>query len=517
MILVAIVCGLLVAERNEGLWTMIYATSGGQSRLALRRVGILLGASWIATVVLVGMRILLCGWVYHGLGEWDRPLQSIQMFYNVPTPMTVGQFWLVYMTVKAFGAFWVGLVLWTILSAISNLALALGASGLFLGMEFACTAIPSSSIFAAARYINVFSFIDFKAVFTRYLNITVFGQLIAGCDLVLLLLPTLCGAFIVAVVLVASKKHPVSVTAPLLRWIDRVIKRVDPLVAGGGEACKLLIKRKGIVVLALLFLVVSQMEAAPRAYVAWDPFVQHFQRQFQGPITQEKLDEMTLLLEEGGMDAYDQNGLRIVLEDAMAAPEGAWIVHSASYEAVWNDNVENYQRDTGAVAILFLVLLLSPIASQERQSSMVALLNSTCGGRERLMKKIQLLVLGLKVLVWVMVYGTELCLIIKEHGSFNALMAPAESLELLRTSGWSVPLWVVLALFYLWRLLVLVAVAEVCFCLSSHCQKDRDAMLLCGGVVVIPAALAAIGSAVGEYFSFLLPLGGAEILHIIFS
>lgn len=129
MILVAIVCGLLVAERNEGLWTMIYATSGGQSRLALRRVGILLGASWIATVVLVGMRILLCGWVYHGLGEWDRPLQSIQMFYNVPTPMTVGQFWLVYMTVKAFGAFWVGLVLWTILSAISNLALALGHLG----------------------------------------------------------------------------------------------------------------------------------------------------------------------------------------------------------------------------------------------------------------------------------------------------------------------------------------------------------------------------------------------------
>ena len=125
--------------------------------------------------------------------------------------------------------------------------------------------------------------------------------------------------------------------------------------------------------------------------------------------------------------------------------------------------------------------------------------------------------LGLTVLVWVMVYGTELCLIIKEYGSFNALMAPAESLELLRTSGWSVPLWVVLALFYLWRLLVLVAVAEVCFCLSSHCQKDRDAMLLCGGVVVIPAALAAIGSAVGEYFSFLLPLGGAEILHIIFS
>jgi hypothetical protein len=38
-------------------------------------------------------------------------------------------------------------------------------------------------------------------------------------------------------------------------------------------------------------------------------------------------------------------------------------------------------------------------------------------------------------------------------------------------------------------------------------------MLLCTGVLLIPAALAAIGSAIGEYLSLLLPLSGAELLR----
>lgn len=515
VIVIAIVCGLFVAERKDGLWPMIYASSGGRGRLAVRRVGILLTASWIATVILVGMRILLCGWVYHGLGEWDRMLQSIPMFYNVPTPMTVGQFWMMYIAVKAFGVFWVGLVLWAILSAISNLALALGASGLVLGIEFACTAIPSSSMFAAARYVNVFSFIDFKSVFTRYLNITVFGELMAGCDLVLLLLPVLCTVFCGLVVLIACRKRPVAAMNRLLRWFDSVVKKLDPVFAGGGEIRKLLIRRRGSLMLVLLLLVVSKMEVAPRAYVAWDPFIQHYQQKFAGPITQEKLDLMQAVLDDG-LDPYNAKGLSLVLEDAKEAPDGAWIVHSASYEAIWSDNEGGHQRQLALIALMFLALILAPIASQERQNDMKVLLESTSGGRERLRGKKILLMVGLSVIVWGLVYGSELVLIAKEYGGFTGLGAPACSLALFRESGWSIPLWALVTAFYLWRLVVLVGAAVICYHLSSQCQKNRDAMLLCTGVIVIPAALATIGSAVGEWTSLLLPLGGAEILHWLF-
>jgi len=151
VILICVVCGLFVAERKEGLWPMIYAAPGGRWKLVCKRIGILFLAAWIGTVLIVGSKILLCGWVFHGLGEWDRVLQSIPMFQNVPTPLTIAEFWLLYIAVKALGAFWIGLTLWAVLSAISNLGLALTAAGLLMGLEFACTAIPSSSMFAVLR------------------------------------------------------------------------------------------------------------------------------------------------------------------------------------------------------------------------------------------------------------------------------------------------------------------------------------------------------------------------------
>lgn len=509
IIVICVVCGLFLSERKEGLWPMIHAASGGRWKMALRRTGLLFAAAWIGTLVLVGSRILLCGIEYHGLGEWGRTLQSIPMFHNVPIPMTVGQFWLFYISVKAIGAFWIGLVLWCILSSISNLGLALSAAGLVVGAEFACTAIPSSSMFAALRYVNLFSFVDFNSVFTRYLNLTVFGNLISGSDLVLAMLPFLCIAFIALNVAITQRKRPVAPQNRLLRWFDGISKKLNPIFAGGGEVRKLLIKRRGILLLILLAVLVHKMEAPPRAYVAWDPFIQFYEQKYAGPITEEKLEQMEIAL-ENTRDEYNKKGLTIVLEAAKDARSGAWIVPTAPYDAIWSDNEENYHRNTALMAMLILVLVLSPIASQERQNDMPVLLRSTSGGRKRLMVRKQILLVSIAAAVWAMVYGMELFRTIEEYGAFACLNAPAYSLPLFKSG---IPLWCAIGLYYAAKLMVLVVIGEASYLLSSRCTKNRDAMLLCTGVLLIPAALAAIGSGIGEYLSFLLPLGGAELLH----
>lgn len=509
IIVICVVCGLFLSERKEGLWPMIYATSGGRWKMALRRTGLLFAASWIAALVLVGSRVLLCGIEYHGLGEWERTLQSIPMFSNVPMPMTIGQFWLFYISVKAIGAFWIGLVLWSILSSISNLGLALSAAGLVVGAEFACTAIPSSSMFAALRYVNLFSFVDYNSVFTRYLNLSIFGNLISGSDLVLAMLPFLVIAFTALNVTIAQRKRPVVPQNRLLRWFDGISKKLNPIFAGGGEAQKLLIKRRGILLLILLVFLAHKMEAPPRSYVAWDPFIQFYEQKFAGPITHEKLEQMELTL-ENTRDEFNKKGLTIVLDAAKEAPEGAWIVPTAPYDAIWSDNEENHHRNTALLAMLILVLVLSPIASQERQNDMTVLLCSTYGGRKRLMLRKQLLLVSIAAAVWAMVYGMELFRTIEEYGGFACLNAPAYSLPLFESG---IPLWCAIGLYYAAKLAVLVVIGEVCFLLSSRCSKNRDAMLLCTGVLLIPAALATIGSGIGEYLSFLIPLGGAELLR----
>ena len=511
VILICVVCGLFVAERKEGLWPMIYAAPGGRWKLVCKRIGILFAAAWIGTVLIVGSKVLLCGWVFHGLGEWDRVLQSIPMFQNVPTPFTIGQFWLLYIAVKAIGAFWIGLVLWAVLSAISNLGLALTAAGLLVGLEFACTAIPSSSMFAVLRYVNVFSYVDFIPVFSRYLNISVFGGLISGSDLVLAILPFLCLVFAGVNVLIVERKHPISASNRLLHWADGMVRKLDPKLPRCGEFGKLLIKRKGAILLAILAIVAIRMEEPPRAYVPYDPYIQHYQSEYAEPITEDTITALEEAL-SNAMDTGNQIGLQTVLESAQNAPEGAWILPTAPYDAIWSNNLNNYHRRTALITMLFLVLTLAPIASQERQNNMTVLLTSTSGGRKRLWLQKQLVLLAVTVFVWLMVYGGELIHTVNAYGAFQCLSAPAFSLELFRNAP-SIPLGGMLALYYGAKLLVLLVIGEICFALSSQCSKNRDAILVCCAVLLIPAALAAIGSGMGEWLSFIIPLGGAEYFH----
>lgn len=509
LIVICIICGLFLAERKEGLWPMVYAAPGGRWRLAIKRVGVMLAGSWIGAFVLLGARILLCGGMYHGLGEWGRILQSIPMFQNVPTPMTVGQFWLLYIAVKAMGAFWFGLVLWSMLSAISNIGLAISAASAVIAVEYACTAIPSSSIFAMWRYVNIFSYVDYGAIFVRYLNLPVGSALITGSKLVLLILLPLCLLFVGVIVFIEEKKRPVAAVNPLLRLADGVRKRVDPLLAGGSETGKLLFKRRGILLLLLLGLLAQKMEAPPQPTILWEPYVHFYQEQYAGPITEEKLALMQENL-EACTDPYNQAGLAIVLEEAKAAPEGAWIVPGTPYEVIWSDNENNYHRTTALTVMLFLVLTIAPIASQERQNDMTVLLRSTSKGRKQLMLRKQLLIWTVAGVIWALVYGLELYRTVAQYGAFTCLEAPAFSLSMV--SKLPIPLGWLIGLYYVSKLLVMVAVGEVSFFLSSRCTKNRNAILLCTGVLLIPAALATIGSALGEYCSFLLPLGGVELL-----
>ena len=512
LLLMSLVCALFLAERKSGLWPMIYAAPGGRKRLAVRRVALLFAAAWIGTLVIVGGKILLSAWLYHGLGEWGRTLQSIPMFQNMPTPMAIGQFWLMYLTVKALGAFWIGLVLWAVLAAISNLSLALCALGLLAGVEYACTAIAPSSAFAFLRYCNLFSYVQYIDVFTRYLNLRILGGLISGSQLVLVLLLPLCVVFIWFNLTIAVKKRPEKRESRLLHFAGGIRRRLDPSTSRlrlfGFEGKKLLVKRKGWLLLLALALVLLQAQAPSRLYDPLDMYFQYYEEQYKGPITAEKVAALEQELEESQEEMRTAALVQLLGNISTAAPD-SWIVPTGPYDAVWSYNQDNYHRSTALVALLFLVLLLAPITAQEWQANMRLQLFTAPAGRGRLWRRKLSLVLLLSTLVWAMVYGTELILTVRAYGSFQCLDAPVHSLE--GFSGWAMPIGQVLVLYYALKLLTMWAVGVVCLLLSGLCRKCLSAILICTGILVVPAALAAIGSGAAECISFLLPLDCIEV------
>lgn len=504
---VFLVCGLFLAERKKGLISLVYATPGGREKLALKRMITLLLTSFISIAVLFGAKILLNGALYHGLDEWDRALQSIPVFYNVPYEITVREFWLWYLLIKSLGLFLAGLMIWLIQSIFSNTPVALGVLGIFVGVEFACTAIPSSSLFAVFRYLNILSYINYLPVFTRYLNISVLGTIISGNELVCALLPILLILLSIAIILVVKKRYPIARESLLQRRLRQLKFRLDYKTSGGGlfvkEAKKLLIYRRGLLVLIVLFALLTQIGAPVRDESPLDMYLDYYEQKYAGPITEETLS--ALQSELASADSSERrSALKQLILRVSNASDSSWIVESAPYEALFTVQMHHYTA--ALISLLFLVLLVSPIISQERQSDMPVLLGSTPAGRKKLWITKQLLVSMCAFVVWFMVYGSEFFKICNIYGTFSQLMAPTSSLKNVVAVEWNMRLWQAVALVYGLRLLVLLCAAQACLLLSSLCQKNSNAIILGCSVIVIPAALAAIDSFVGKSISLLHPL-----------
>lgn len=510
LILMGVCCALFLSERREGLWPMIHAAPAGRMKLCLRRILTLLFAALIGTLVLLGSKILLSTWLYHGFGEEGRLLQSIQMFYNVPTPMTVGQFWALYLGVKFLGAFLLGLATYAILSGIANLSLAFSACALAMGAEFGLTKVPAASIFAPLRYCNLFSYIRFDTVFRNYLNLRFFGGMISGSALVEVLIAPLCAVLGTVCVFIACRKKPVSAPNRLLSLLDRLSARfrAKPKTLFAWEGYKLLWRRRGILILILLAIVAVKAAPAYREPKRLDMYTQFYEQKYAAPITDDTLRglEDDLAQSEGG----DRSAaISEIISRAQMLPEGSWIVPMQPYEAIWSNNYGNYHRATALKALLFLILLLSPIAAQERQAGLLPQFRATPAGRSRLWRKKLLLCLLMAFAVWIVIYGAELWHAAKQYDGFLSLGAPLYSLGSGVESA--MPIWAAMTIYYLLKLAVLCVGAVLCLLLSDFCRRTRDALLLCTGVLLLPAALAAIGSNAAAKISLLLPLGGVEV------
>ncbi len=156
--------------------------------------------------------------------------------------------------------------------------------------------------------------------------------------------------------------------------------------------------------------------------------------------------------------------------------------------------------------MLFLVLLVSPIVSQEKQAETVVLFHSTPAGRRKLWLTKQILIFSCTFAVWLLVYGSELFRLADFYGNLTCLRAPLSSLARVWLYDWNISLGQTLLLLYALRLAVLWTAAEVCFALSSVCKKNSNAVILNCSILVISAALGAIGSSIGSSLSLLMPL-----------
>ena len=85
LLMAAVLCFL--ADRQRGLWELIYSLRRGRSTLALHRLGILLLLSAMGTLLLYGSNAVLGTILYGGIGNLHISVQSIPILQEYPVPI----------------------------------------------------------------------------------------------------------------------------------------------------------------------------------------------------------------------------------------------------------------------------------------------------------------------------------------------------------------------------------------------------------------------------------------------
>lgn len=496
-----------LAERKRGLWSMVHTASEGRGRLARKRaVSLLLGVA-LGTIVLLGGKLLYGMIVSGSLGDLNRNVQSLAIFSDFPWVMPIWVFLLGYFVLKILGMWLVGLTIWAIMQSINYVPLAIGTAVGVLAAEYALFRfIPDSFSIVFLRYVNLLALVDVPKVALNYLNLNIFGYPVQGFLLSLCLLVPALGLLFGLNVYLAERKKPVTRQNSIIALFDRcrrpVSRAAGRLRLLGMELYKLLWLQKGILVLlafacfALFFLEVPWPDTE-----LYDTELAAVSAQMQGEITEQTLEQIDSKIEEYSQwepsEAISRQldilaRLRQKVTDSLEAEDGQWLIVQASPAALMGKNYNNYQRQNALIMLLTLVLLLSGVFAQEKQSDFRQLLHGTPRGNGILWRKKLVSVLLLTGTVWLVFELCELKLIQDTYGAF-ALEAPLQSFDVFADFSGKFTLGVGIAIFLLLRLLAMLIAAGVIMLLSALCKRSNFAMLLACAVLVLPACLSYMG------------------------
>ena len=528
-----LICISFLDERKKGLWGVVHSAPNGRLRLALQRVGILLGVSVISAVLLYGTNLLMGFSAYGGMDDLGRAAQSVELLGKMPVCCTVGEFLLLYLLFKISATFLVSLLLWLIFTAINNVKYTMIAAAGVLAAEYSLyTFLPVQSGLNVFKYFNIFTYITASDLYTNYLNIDLFGFPIGiravsqyACLPLILILATVC-------ITIHCHKRPAAGKDLLGRFVYGVNRVTDWFLRRfhlfGMELHKTLSIQKGVLILVLFLYLVTGLTFTVNIPVSsiTDAAARQYTAQLAGEITEDTLRQIvdiqaeldaTLAAHEEARVQYENGEMEYPQYDVFArAAESAriksdglaivrarveelqvlgtetgiapWLIEESAYQGTYGADAKPNQNRAALVAMLTITLLLAGSMAYETHSGMDYLLASTLRGRKKLLHRKIGLAAILTTVVWAVAYGLEVhaFLGVCDTATFTA---PVQSLSMLESFPVRCSIGVFLVGLYLFRWLALFTCAMLTMLISSFVKRMETAYIAVCGMLFLPSAL----------------------------
>lgn len=553
LIFIIVLVSALLAERKQGLWSIIHASSAGRGRLAVRRLGVIAVSISVAGVLLYGSLFAAAFGYYGGISDIYRNIQSIGMFQNFVNAMPVWAFILLYIAVNIISAVLVAYIVWFIMSVISNTILAFATLGIVGAVEYVMYMfIPIQSNFSLLKCVNIFAYINPTDTLVSYRNINLFSLAVNRRNLCAVLLIVLLIVFAALCVMVNAGKKPVQslsrIEILVVRMADRLVslyrKGIEKLPPVGFELYKILILQKGIIVIAVLaWYLISSINTNQIYYSREDMMLKEFYQNYSGSpgmgaerylnrleeevnAVYEEYNEASEQYKNGEID-YDELSQKSMKLDAFSVKESVvyrirdkmfnlemlrddrgingWLLDDSGYQCLFGENSKKTNNLHALLAVFATVLTLAGVFSYENKSGTMKLVRSVYGGRSHFYRKKMLTAFLLVGVIWVTVYGVEIYNVCQMYG-LDCFGAPVQSLEFMYSFPFKINIGMYMFMVYFLRFIELLAVSGIVFAVSAFTGYEVSVMLA-AAILVVPGALYMAGIEIFGYMSVIKPIG----------
>lgn len=279
-------------ERKKGLSAMVRTTLKGRGVLYLQRMGILVSASVLGAVVFYGGDFAGVHFSM-GLDQLGRSLQSLPEFMKCPFSITIGQYLIISLLLKAFGGFTAAVLFYFLVGCLQP-GIACLISGAFLGFEYLTELlIKPVSEWNGLHYINLITLIRSMDFFADCVYLNILGRAVLG----IAFLTAVAGGISVMVTVLGfwmyGRRYAVQSRSGerVLDWIAWLKERLAVQhTLFGWELYKVLFRQWGFVILmAVLFTHIS-LSAQYKHIFLVDAHEQLYYIQFGGELTRETAD-----------------------------------------------------------------------------------------------------------------------------------------------------------------------------------------------------------------------------------
>lgn len=518
-------------ERKKGLWQIVYTCRGGRAKLILKRLFILFVVALVTEAVLTISTLTVSFIDYGGRDILFAPVQSAGRLQGFLVPVSLLVFLVYYVLFLSVALAVSGLFIWFVLSAIHNISLGMVVCTVVYVIEFFINyMISSRNPLCILKYTNLWFFINPREAFTEYTNFMAAGVMFNVREYLSVMLIILLLVFSAAVLVTGVKTRPFYTTGIVERVLDTVSDRIRKSICHiggiGFEVYKMLIQKKGIVVIAcLLYLLISNMDTLELMLGNDRIMLDKFYDEYTCEIDDESLNAYNAIGD--GIDTALSNGEK-VSEDRLAMFEKltgqkeyaqslsdrgikGWFINDRGFEMLFGRLKSGKRLIDGVIVIIAVILLAAPCYASEYQSGVNYLIAGTTKGREHVFRRKTayslVCALGITIIMLIIQFYE-----VRIKYNLNGISAPVQNIRMLEHVPFNISIGGFMALWYIARTAIILMAACVVMLISVYVKKQNKVYII--SLLLAPAGLL---NGIAGYSSGLMVIGAVIVPIIIAS